>query len=296
MKRIVLFRFHIHPSICMNRIELLKKYNPGMEIYGLYGGPENKFGKFVKALSPHLKNLYCIKDKAPFWKWKNGDLAVKAWYKDIGRTLSFDMLHLIEWDLLLFDSLDRIYGDIPEDGMGVASLTPVEKMGKDWAWTGKEPYAKEFGELLNFARSKFGYDLEPYAIQGPGLCMPRKFLEAYIGIDIPELCNDEIRIPLFAQIFGFKMHDTRFCKNWSDESDRKAFHCQLFPEVGEKTLKTELADPSGRRVFHPFRRTLGPDDLRRSAGPIVRVKESLASSWKKLLHVAQGACRTPLLF
>ena len=286
MKRIILFRFHEHPVVCRNRLELLIKYNLGVEIFGLFGGPEEHYNKFKKRLSRYLRNIYCIRDKTRFWKWKNGDLAVRLWYDEIGRNISFDMLHLIEWDLLLLDSLDNIYKDIPKNGVGLTALTPIENIREKWNWAGQVPYRKEFEDILGFVKKRFNYKLKPYGCQGPGLCLPKSFLEAYGNIEVPELCNDEIRVPLFSQVLDFKIYDTGFLQNWSNNAKDEVFHCQLHPEVSFSIVDKELANPQGRRVFHPFRRTLilGRDGRNKYA--IRPVIENLAFYRKKIFHFA----------
>jgi hypothetical protein len=237
-------------------------------------------------LRPYMEDIYCIRTKTPFWKWRNGDLAIRLWYRDVGSSISFDMLHLIEWDLLLFDSLDNIYRGIPENSIGVASLLSVDEVGKDWVWTNKEPYKKEFTDLVSFVSSVYGVEMIPYAIQGPGLCMPRKFIEMYCTADIPEWCNDEIRIPVFSLVFGFKMYNVRFCEKWPDLDNQKTFHCQLFPEISEETIIQELDDPTGKRVFHPHRRTLGAGVGMNKTGMMTGMRESLADLWKRFFHCA----------
>jgi hypothetical protein len=288
MKRIILFRFHTHPSLCIDRLKLLRKHNSEIKIFGLYGGLENQYGEFVKALHPYLEEIYCIRDKTTFWKWKNGDLAVRSWYQDIGNRLSFDMLHLIEWDLLFFDSINRIYSEIPKGGVGLTSLTPMETVKEWWVWTNKKPYTSEFIELLNYARDRFGYRMKPYAAQGPGMCLPRGFLEAYSSAEIPELCNDEVRIPLFSQIFGFKLYDTRFIENWTMQSTLSTFHCNLLPEVTAAAILKELADPSGKRVFHPFKRSLAANSAGPKAGLHITIEEKAAFLWKRSFHSVRG--------
>jgi len=52
MKRIILFRFHTNVDICKNRLRLLKKYNPEVKIFGLFGGQERDLEKFQKILNP----------------------------------------------------------------------------------------------------------------------------------------------------------------------------------------------------------------------------------------------------
>ena len=107
MHRIILFRYHKNPFVCRDRLWQLKNFNPEIKIFGLYGGKEDEFPKFKKYLDPFFEHNYCIKNKSNHWKCKNSDLGIGLWYKNIGKKLEFDMLHVIEWDLLLFGSLNK---------------------------------------------------------------------------------------------------------------------------------------------------------------------------------------------
>lgn len=255
MKRIILFRFHRDPGICRNRLRLLKKLNPDIQIFGLYGGPEKDYRKIQNRLKHYLEDIYYIQGKPDFWKWAHSDLAVRLWYKEIGKTLSFDMLHVIEWDLLLFDPLDKIYKDIPRDSVGLTSLILLKDVDKNWPWLSKESQKSEWNTLLNFAKDKFNYSHKPYVCQCPGACLPKKFLERYSSIEIPELCHDELRLPLFSQSFGFELRDTRFCKRWHDKREERYFNC-LGIGINLSSITEELARPSGRRAFHPFQKVV----------------------------------------
>jgi hypothetical protein len=55
MKRIILFRYHANPLVCVDRLELLKKNNPDIPIYGIYGGIEEEFQLFKVKLKPYLE-------------------------------------------------------------------------------------------------------------------------------------------------------------------------------------------------------------------------------------------------
>ena len=253
MKRLILFRFHKGPIVSKNRLELLRAFNPGIDIFGLYGGEEGNFRDIAKALSQHLVHAYCISGKSQEWKWKHSDLAIRLWYKEYGYRLSFDMLHIVEWDLLLFSSIRQLYGHIPKNGVGLTALTPLENVKSRWGWTYLlEAHKGEWSELLELVTHKFHYDQKPYASLGPGVCLPREFLEEYGSIDIPELCHDEVRLPLFAQILGFRLCDTGFNKKWFDEAEMKVFNCQN-QEIETSIIREELSKPSGRRVVHPYR-------------------------------------------
>lgn len=251
MKQIVLFRFHRSADVCLNRIHLLNKYNPGIEIYGLYGGEKN--ASFYKnKLKDHLEHFYSV-NKPEGWNWKNSDLAVRMWFKEYGKTVEFDTLHLIEWDMLLLDSLGSIYKQVPQGGIALTGLRPLREVDDKWDWLLEEPSKGEWKRLLELARSKFGYNDIPYASMGPGPSFPRSFLEKYSEIEVPELAHDELRLPLFAQILGFKMFDTGFYKKWFNNEEKKFFNCKG-REIKPEIIREELKKPNGRRVFHPYRK------------------------------------------
>jgi len=251
MKRIILFRFHKEPEICENRLIMLKRFNPGVAIFGLYGGTEKDFGKF-DCLAKYLKNIFAIENKTSEWKWKNGDLGVRMWFDAIGRNADFEMVHLIEWDLLLFDSLENIYGAIPRNGIGLTGLIELGEVESRWVWTSGKEERPEWVALLEFAKDRYGYKNRPCASLAPGYCLPRNFLADYRAAEIPELCHDELRLPLFGQIFGYKLFDTGFYRKWFDDNEHKYFNCMNLP-IGGGIIGDELRSDVGRRVFHPCR-------------------------------------------
>lgn len=254
MKRIILFRYHKKPLICRNRLLQLKKLNPTVKIFGLYGGEEINFPKYKKALEPFLEHNYCLKNKTKDWRWRNGDLGIRLWYKAVGNKINFEMLHFIEWDLLLVDSLDKIYKKIPKNCVGLTALTPLKNVESRWNWTSKEPMKSEWLKLLKYVKKRFKYSKQPYASLGPGSCLPKKFLDKYSSINVPELCHDELRLPLFGQIFDFKLIDTGFHKKWFDEEQNKKFTCGGGYKIILKTVKEELKKKNGARAFHPYRK------------------------------------------
>ncbi len=251
MKRVILFRFHMNPYVCRNRLELLNKFNPGVPIFGIFGGSIPSYKTKFKNLNPYLEDVFLVKEKHYYWKWLNGDLVLRKWYKKVGKKIDFDMLNIVEWDLLLFDSLNNIYKKIPKDGVGATGLVPLKNVEKKWIWTSRERYRRKWDKLLDFVKKEYNYNKEPYASLGPGTCLPREFLEKYSSAEVPELCHDEIRVPLFAQILGFSLYDTGFYKKWCDDNEKKFFNC-YGKEINITIIKKELAKKSGRRVFHPY--------------------------------------------
>jgi hypothetical protein len=254
MRRIILFRFHENQAVCRNHLELLKQYNPGTPIYGLYGGNEAVYPRVEQSIGQEFSHLYCLRDKTATWNWLNGDLAVREWHRRVGRELEFDMLHVVEWDLVLLDSLEKIYSSVPQGGVGITGLVPLKQIKDSWMWTRLESWwVPQWEQLLAYARDKYAYEAEPYASLGPGLCLPQAFLDRYAACEVPELCHDEVRLPLFAQSLGFKLYDTNFYQGWFDAQEEIFFNCKN-KEIALELMRNELANPTGKRAFHPFRK------------------------------------------
>ena len=115
--RIVLFRFHGRFNIYANHLALLRLFNPHDQVFGLYGGPEKHF---AQASRLPLDHVWAIPIDNSYWKWVNGDLAVRWWYREVGEKLRFDILHLIEWDLLLLNDVAQRFRHI-RDGVQAQS-------------------------------------------------------------------------------------------------------------------------------------------------------------------------------
>lgn len=254
MKRIIVFRFHKNAAVCRNRLELLRLFNPTIEMYGLYGGDERDAALMSRRLSRHLEHCYCIQGRSAAWKWKNGDLALAAWFRDFGNRVSFDALHVLEWDMLVLDSIERIYGHLSPRSIGLTGLLPMAGVNTDWKWIRHEPYKTEWANLLLHVRRVHQYRGEPFVCKAGGLTVPRGFLADYCRLEVPELCNDEIRVPLYGQILGYELSDNGYLDLFS-ETDRK--HFSLWGDhVGTRDIRRELARKDGRRVFHPYEKVL----------------------------------------
>ena len=230
----------------------LRKLNPGVPVHGLFGG--SRALRVVAKQLVGLDGLYASPSGGR-WNWQHSDLALAAWFRDAGHRLSFDVLHLVEWDLLLLAPLDSLYACVPEGSVGLTALTPISELEHEWTWLRREASRREWEALLARARTGWGYEGTPYGCVGPGPCFPRAFLEAYAAIDPPVLCNDELRLPLFAQILGFPLADTRLRGPWRGEREHPLFHFRD-QEIEAQAIEAELAKPDGWRAFHPVRRRI----------------------------------------
>ncbi len=250
MTSVICFRCHDHPAICADRVELLSRYNPGMPIVGLFGGAPESAHAIREALGDTICHWYET-GKPPEWNWQHADLAVRSWYKDHGHKIDFDRLYLIEWDLILLDSLQRLYSHVPPGAIAVTALCPLIEVAHDWSWTIFEPYMSQWAALLAAVREEYGYDDEPFASLGPGTCYSRIFLDQYCKANVPELSADELRVPLFAQCFDIPVFDTNFLRSWGDPEELRFFNCRRM-EISTDAILASIARPDGKRVFHPY--------------------------------------------
>ncbi len=252
MNRIALFRYHNNIEGCINRLRFFKQMQPKVPVIGLFGGNENEFEHYNQVLSDWLDNNYCINNHTALWKWKNGDLAVQEWFRDQGHEMDFDVVHMLEWDLLLFAPLDELHRDIPNNGIGMAGLTPLEKVKKKWFWVRNCEQQQQWEALKKFLFEKWQYEGPYLASVAPGMFFSRKFLEDFAQYDIPDWGNDEIRLPNLAQAMGYPVHHLGFFKRWFSKREWRYFNCNDM-EIADKTIHRELKKKDGRRVFHPYR-------------------------------------------
>jgi hypothetical protein len=252
--RIVVFRFDRNPAICRDRIRLLRRLNPGVAIVGLYGGGGgHRAAAFRLGSRPvlGLDSFYRSRHSGR-WNWQHGDLALAAWYRDVGHRLEFDVVHFVEWDLLLTAPLAEVYGHVPAGAVGLTTCTPLTEIGPDWDWVSNPQLRTQTEALIATAAERWGYAGVRRACLGAGPCLPRSFLADYAELDVPEPGHDELRLPLFAEVLGYPVVDTGFRSAWHSAPDDAFFNATGRP-IDLEVIRSEMARADGRRAFHPVR-------------------------------------------
>lgn len=254
MKRAVLFQFHQHWDVCAERLRLLRTLNPEATVFGLFGGEPRDLAA-ARHLFDDPNRVFEVVDRSAGWKWQNTDLCVREWFRTVGHRVSFDVLHVLQWDLLLCSPLSVAYSHIPADAIGLTGLIPLATIEDRWYWTTNEPQRTDSRRLLDWASREHGELGATLACLGPGYVLPRRFIEEFARFEMPEFGHDELRLPLFARILGCPLADTRFYPAWFDAPGERLFNANG-DDIDMLAIAEQLRDPQGRRAFHPVRQTV----------------------------------------
>src|SRR5207248_8700351 len=102
---------------------------------------------------------------------------------------------------------------------------------------------------------------------GSAPCFPKSFLADYAALDPPELCYEELRLPLFARVLGYPVADTRLRRS-SHSPEEDIFFNARGLDISQITIMAEARREDGRRAFHPVRTAIhgGPVEGNPMAG------------------------------
>jgi len=253
MKLAVLFWFYKEPEICKNRLELIRKHNPELKIYGLYGGEIEKASEYKLLLNEFLDDFYISPFAESEWKWINGDLMILDWFENRGKGLSWNSVAVVQWDLLVFDSFENIFPGLQENQLYLSGTIPLTKeVEENWDWTqtgGKE--RKNYLAFLEYVKEVYDFAKQPLCCLFVFQIFPRKFLEQYSKVEDRALGMLEYKVPVYAQIFEAPMYEKDLGVWWFDDSQK--WPMNALPEVIEKEyIQDELSKPNGWRMFHPY--------------------------------------------
>lgn len=255
----ILFWFYRDVALCQNRLRLLRRRNPGIPIYGLYGGPLSQRSRFATALGPLLDDFWVFPDELDEqWKWRHGDIMLSRWFSQRGEGLQWDSVFLAQWDLVVVSPLARLLPPLRPGDMLISGLRPIHEVEAWWQWMRGEARV-EYDAFLAQIASRYGPVEDPLCCQFIGLVAPRTFMARYAAIDEPELGFLEYKIPIYAQVFGIALvPDTCFRPWWPEEPATSGasradtlVHAWRTP-VRLPVMMAESLRPHGRRLFHPY--------------------------------------------
>lgn len=234
----VIFRYHKDFDVCIQNLKNLRRMNPDVPIDGLYGGDIAAFKDIPLELTNLLTTNWCIPVDDPFYKWKNGDLCVRWWFREIGVNLDFDYVMLIEWDLYTLKPLKDIYKNIERHVNYFTRFGDYQYAKSiDWYWINNH-YKWEIENLTNaLEKNNLTFEMEKlsFGLMG-GSILCRKFLERLSSFPIPSYSNDEFRLSVYSQAFGIPLLDNGLRTNPSNyiDADDCPFDLNDYKRIVEK--------------------------------------------------------------
>jgi hypothetical protein len=251
IKKIIIYRYHGHFELNRHRIRLLKKVEPGIPVYGIYGGEAGFFQQANRKLGALLHDNYCLKVGDRYWKWLHADLTYKMWYRDVGRYVHFDRAYVVEWDLVIFRKLHSLFPQAHNGNILCTGLIPLEKVSRYWYWMNTTNRAR-VEDFFNRVHKYYNRPFVKYASLGPGLSAPKSFFDGLTRLKIFEAdITDEIKIPVWSQLLGLKPESNDLYRKWFSYHEMRFFNANITP-IRLRTIGRELKKKNGRRAFHPF--------------------------------------------
>lgn len=251
MNLAILFWFYKEPEICKNRLKLLKKHNPELKIFGLYGG-ENKEQEYKTRIGKYLDDFYVLPFQDASWKWLNGDLMILDWYDKRGRNLNWDSIVVIQWDTLVFDSLMNQFPGIKKGEIFLSGLRNLDQTIEErWYWTRpRNQERKNYLAFLDYIKNKYSYVVSPLCCLFILQVFPREFFDRYLAVKDKKVGMLEYKVPTYAKIFNTSFYKKDLGVKWFG---KKEGPLNAIPkEINRSYIEKELKIENGWRIFHPY--------------------------------------------
>lgn len=256
MKLAVLFWFYKEPDICENRLRLLRKYNPDILVYGLFGGTQGEAEAYRERLGEYLDDFYVSPSTDSRWKWIHGDLMILEWFDSRGRSLEWDSIAVVQWDMLVFTSLQEYFSDMRVGEMLLSGLRVLdEEIELKWSWTKEgDTRREEYLAFRDHVSRQYGYVENLLTCLFIFEIVPRLFFERYLGVEHREIGMLEYKVPTYAKIFGIPLSMRNLGIRWfAPEKARPTIPLNARRvEISQTYIREELGKPDGYRIFHPY--------------------------------------------
>lgn len=253
----ILFWYYRSPALCLRRVRELRRLNPGIPIFGLYGGPVEDYPSY-KELFDALDDDWCFTEpQDTAWKWRHGDQMLGRWFEARGQLLSWERLVIAQWDLLTCAPLSRYFATLPPDTLYLPGLRPLAPLRMRWWWTRPDtPEGRNFQAFVNHMATRHDYTGPFEACQFLAAALPRTFLAAYARAAPAEPGFLEYKLPAYARALGFTPVDLPELRTaWPGESSTgRIVLTAAKREIDDCDIAAELLRPNGARIFHPVTR------------------------------------------
>lgn len=254
MKLAVLFSYHVEPVTCLERVRLIRQWNPAVCIHGLFSGnPEDQRFKPVADL---LDSNYLHPPAPPEWLWRNYDKVICHWFTDTGSKLEWDFIFIHAWDLVVLDSLAGFTAGMTQRQVALPGVRRLEDMDEDIAdptkppqkpgnWSWLRDGQKDLRAFKRYLLSVFATSPQLYCEVSPFAVLSREFCQSYSAMADPVPGFNEYRFPTLVPLLGYSFAPMKLPHNfWNYYNAEKQ-------AVSPDQICKEYAKPDGCRLFHP---------------------------------------------
>lgn len=271
MKLAVLFWCYKEPALCEDRVALLRRHDPDVPVYVLFGGEPGAAAAFERRLAPMVQDFWVCEEEPPAgaeryadafrggatWKYVYGDVLIAAWQRERGRELDYDTLVVVQWDMLVFGRIAEVFACLRPGEALFSGLRPLAEVEDRWIWTAPShpTQRRMYLDFLAHLRERYDYRDQPQACLAIVMALPRAFLERFAAIERLDLGFLEYRLPMYAQVFGVPLRREHPFRPWwgAVEPYRLFSPLRALPrEIWVPTIVLNLLRRDGARVFHPY--------------------------------------------
>lgn len=171
------------------------------------------------------------------------------WYRERGKFLPFDLLAVVQWDLLLLDSVDALFEGMKSSDVFFSSAKPVGPIESSWFWTSDPREKPSYDEFRRHLIRDCQYEGPPWCCEFVVACLPRSFFERWLEISRPNVGFMEYSLPTYARMFG---HDFHRCAYLDTSEGWRALLSAKKEPVHLLSVIVHNLTTAKKRAFHPF--------------------------------------------
>ncbi|MCA1978117.1 MAG: hypothetical protein LDL19_02665 [Thiobacillus sp.] len=259
MRRAILFWYYRDPEVCRTRVAQLARHNPGLPIFGLYGGARHNATAFAN-IEARLDDVWHYDDDQDAdWKWRHGDRMLARWHARRGHSLAWDQIFVAQWDFLACAPLSPLFDAVGPCQIYLPGLRSLDGLATRWWWTRADsPESTDYARFIAHMQAQ-NYNGPFEACQFLASLMHRNFLDAYAKVadTVPGFL--EYKLPAWARAHGFEPVDLPDLPvTWPGEPapSNLVTLSATKREIDPLDILAELIRPGGRRYFHPVHRPM----------------------------------------
>lgn len=254
----VLYVYHDDPRMCASRVRVLRAMNPGVYLYGIFGGEAEQFDDFAE-VNGLLDDAWCCGVGTGKWRWMNMDKVIGLWYEARGRHLPWDVIFEHQADLLVTAPIRRYLERVARQDQILFHETPrsySELLYSRWPWV--VAGLTDLKEFMVWLHDRYGADAKFCGGNILFTVCTRRYVHEYQAFiaDIPGLM--EYRAPSVAVALGYEMVPFEMAP-----AHRESVSFSKIP-LALAHVVAEMTRPDGARMFHRVTAPLEPEDLPRS--------------------------------